>query len=252
MVEQRRGGQALFGTNEILKQTLEPNVYHVTEVFRTLQGEGPFAGRPAVFVRLAGCNLACYFCDTDFSSRAKVSLGQLVDAVVEQAKGFTSLVVVTGGEPFRQCLGSLCTVLNQEKFHVQIETAGTLWDPDMEQVLMDHTYLGTAGRTSIVVSPKTPKLNGRVEVKAHWYKYIIRHGETKREDGLPMYGTQIKGDPAILARPRTGFNRSRVYVQACDEGDAAKNKANLFAATDSALTFGYTLSVQMHKLAGLQ
>jgi len=60
----------MFGTNPLSKPIESDGLYlEVQDIFSTIQGEGPFAGKPAVFLRLAGCNLRCFFCDTDFESR---------------------------------------------------------------------------------------------------------------------------------------------------------------------------------------
>jgi organic radical activating enzyme len=65
----------MFGKNATLKRELsDGQLLYVQEVFRTIQGEGPHAGLPATFVRLWGCHLKCYFCDTDFESNKQAML----------------------------------------------------------------------------------------------------------------------------------------------------------------------------------
>src|SRR5690606_21434036 len=88
----------------------------VQEIFPTFQGEGVYTGWPAVFIRLGGCNLACHFCDTEFESYQPMELEEIVQQVIElTGKTHTKLVVITGGEPFRQPIGLLCrTLLGQE------------------------------------------------------------------------------------------------------------------------------------------
>ncbi|MEG7364337.1 7-carboxy-7-deazaguanine synthase QueE, partial [Pseudomonas citronellolis] len=78
-------------------------------IFHTIQGEGPFCGTPSVFVRLAGCNLQCPACDTDYTQgRRAASVQEILDKVQEyQSSG---LVVITGGEPFRQDITRLLNV----------------------------------------------------------------------------------------------------------------------------------------------
>src|SRR4029079_8219839 len=76
--------------------------YAVKEIFKTLQGEGAQAGRPAVFCRFAGCNLACSFCDTAFTGgEAHGSAPALADAIEQAWQGTPDhrFVVLTGGEP---------------------------------------------------------------------------------------------------------------------------------------------------------
>ncbi len=126
--------------------------YAVKEVFYTLQGEGARAGRPAVFVRFAGCNLwsgherdrmhaICRFCDTDFvgidgpgGGRFR-SAESLVAAAVKVWPGpvipaTRPYVVCTGGEPLLQLDEALVRALHSAGFEVAIETNGTLLPPD--------------------------------------------------------------------------------------------------------------------------
>ena len=71
-------------------------VYSLVEIFESLQGEGRNTGRPCVFVRFAGCNLSCPWCDTDVSCRFSATLEELVGEIAAfRAKS----VVLTGGEP---------------------------------------------------------------------------------------------------------------------------------------------------------
>ena len=115
----------MYGNNlaeiPLLKQ--EGRQLDVVEIFPTIQGEGPNSGLPATFVRLAGCHLRCYFCDTDFTSkRTTMTLGGIVSLI----KSNTKLVVLTGGEPMRQNIVPLCSAL-APNHHVQIETSGSFW-----------------------------------------------------------------------------------------------------------------------------
>ncbi len=78
----------------------EKSQVQVCEVFRSLQGETSWAGRPATFLRLAGCNLRCRYCDTQYAQApgASCSIAELVAAIEHPGE----LVVVTGGEPLIQ------------------------------------------------------------------------------------------------------------------------------------------------------
>ena len=77
--------------------------YRVNEIFYSIQGEGEFAGAPAVFVRFSGCNLACPWCDTDHSHGVDMTRDELEDAVKKLLAGHDgAIIVLTGGEPALQ------------------------------------------------------------------------------------------------------------------------------------------------------
>ena len=87
-----------------------------------LQGEGHYTGTPAVFVRFAGCNLRCWFCDTDFEKGVEMSEDEIVEAVLQYP---TRYVVITGGEPTLQITASLCDKLHAHGLYLMMETNGT-------------------------------------------------------------------------------------------------------------------------------
>lgn len=94
----------------------------VNEIFYSLQGEGFHTGTPAVFIRLAGCNLRCPFCDTDHSHGEPMS----VEQIVSRASEFPGRVaILTGGEPTLQEIEPLIDALHSADFKVHIETNGT-------------------------------------------------------------------------------------------------------------------------------
>ncbi len=99
----------------------------VNEIFYSLQGEGVHAGRPAVFVRLSGCNRACPFCDTDFARFTEMSEAEIV---AEIEKFPAEIVIFTGGEPAMQLTDSLVRAVKATGRRVHIETNGSLPVPD--------------------------------------------------------------------------------------------------------------------------
>lgn len=231
----------------------------VHSIFNTIQGEGPFAGSPAVFIRLAGCNLQCPWCDTEYTDRRTLlSPSQLVEAVQELRPSAPRherrraapdhalpLVVITGGEPFRQSMEAFVRAAFRAGYRVQVETNGTLFDPDFPYQM-----------ATIVCSPKTPKVNANLEQHIAALKYILQSGHVA-EDGLPA---DTMGETWSVHKPTEAFT-GEVYVQPLDEsgnGDALAfttnpaNVANLAAAVQSALKHGYRLCIQTHKLSGVE
>jgi 7-carboxy-7-deazaguanine synthase len=220
----------------------------VAEIFPTIQGEGPYAGQAAIFIRLAGCNLQCPACDTDYTSTRRV---MKVDEVVSVAYEYwrerhgMRLVVITGGEPFRQPCGWLVTNLREQGFRIQFETNGTLYDPSISED--DYRHL------SIVCSPKTPAINGLLSKRITAYKYVVRAGEIDPYDGLPLstMGVDFEHPGMTPARPPLGWSPDKVYIQPQDEQDEYSNRANVAAAVEVVKKHGYILSIQTHKIIGL-
>lgn len=220
----------MFGNNPIRSpvksdgQSLE-----VQHIFPTLQGEGPFTGHPAVFVRLGGCNLACSFCDTEFESFRPMALADIMARVLELSGGVRRLAVITGGEPMRQNIVPLCAALLAGGFTVQVETNGTLLQPVPREV-------------HIVCSPKNAghgysPLRDDVLARAQALKFIVSHRDPLYRD-VPDVGQSRFGTP--------------VYVQPMDEYDAAANALNRAHAAQLAQEFGYILSLQTHKIVGFE
>lgn len=213
----------------------------VHSIFRTIQGEGPFAGRPAVFIRLAGCNLQCPGCDTDYTgTREYLSPDDIINQV--QAIGSPhDLIVITGGEPFRQDISALVYMLARypHERQVQIETNGTLAIPDFPYHLC-----------TVVCAPKTGKIAKGLEKHIEALKYVVTAGNVSPDDGLPIHVLSHPAHP-VVARPPATFV-GLVYVQPADDADPVKNAANLAAAVKSCLRHGYTLCLQIHKIINME
>ena len=103
---------------------MKTETLRVNEIFYSLQGEGWWTGTPAVFVRLAGCNLRCPFCDTDFSRSVPMSLDHVL-AEVTRLAGECRHVVVTGGEPSLQINEAFVRAFHEVGFILHLETNGT-------------------------------------------------------------------------------------------------------------------------------
>ena len=103
-----------------------PNSYPVMEMFYSLQGEGFHQGRAAFFIRLAGCDVGCVWCDVKESWDASKHPTLSIEAIIEAAKAHPGrLAIVTGGEPLLYNLDPLTTALKAAGFETNIETSGS-------------------------------------------------------------------------------------------------------------------------------
>ena len=188
----------------------------LAEIFYSIQGEGTWTGTPAVFVRLAGCNLACDFCDTDYSTKAIESVGEIVRRVREVG-GDCPMVVLTGGEPLaqRETL-ELIDALRRDGRRVHLESNGTISVP-----LPDDVWL--------CVSPKE-RVDPRMAGRANEAKLIV--DERVPEEHLPLFADK----PVILLQP---------------EGN---KPANVAIALEYAKAHPrrFRLSLQTHKFIGVR
>lgn len=209
--------------------------YSVKEIYYTLQGEGAQAGRAAVFLRFAGCNLwsgvekdradaTCRFCDTDFVGTDGTGGGKFADAgalarAVRAAwpaggQG-RPYVVCTGGEPLLQLDSAAVAALHDAGFEIAIETNGTLLPP--------------AGIDWICVSPKAGA-----------------EQKLRRGDELKLVYPQAGAEPERY----DGQDFRNFFLQPMDNVARAAN-------TDAAIAYclahpRWRLSLQTHKLTGIR
>jgi organic radical activating enzyme len=211
----------------------------VQSIFDTIQGEGPFAGRPAVFIRLAGCNLQCPSCDTDYTSKREMYPYLAIVQEVKKLRASSWLVVITGGEPFRQNIVHLVRELRKADYIVQIETNGSLPPP-----------IGLPLETWVVCSPKTGKVHPRIVDIADCYKYVLSHDSVDPNDGLPILALNHTASPKVF-RP-VNICPDYVYVQPMDSQDERTNKLNIQAVKESCMKHGYIMQLQIHKIIGVE
>lgn len=232
------------------------SLVEIHSIFHTIQGEGIFAGCSSVFVRLAGCNLQCPECDTEYTDkRERMSPTKVLNAVQLAAKGTkTNLVVITGGEPFRQPIGPLIACLISGGYTVQVETNGTLFD---STVNYDDDNL------FIVCSPKTGHVNKELYPHIDAFKYVggcnelsiprtkeIKHLQLEdyslMEDGLPKRALGHTAQPHLF-RPDDNFS-GWIFLQPIDRKNDVLNQFHQQAVVESCLKNGYTLCLQIHKI----
>ncbi|GIV43674.1 MAG: 7-carboxy-7-deazaguanine synthase [Bacteroidia bacterium] len=99
--------------------------YSIMEHFYTIQGEGYWVGTPAYFIRLAGCDVGCHWCDVKESWDKNQHPILSVEEILEHIKKTpTQRIVITGGEPLQQDLTDLCKALHQKDWKIHLETSG--------------------------------------------------------------------------------------------------------------------------------
>ncbi len=209
--------------------------YAVKEIFLTLQGEGVHAGRRAVFLRFAGCNLwtgreqdrataVCQFCDTDFVGMDGKNGGRYeadgLAAKVAELWGDGKdhrYVVMTGGEPMLQVDDAVVDALHAHGFMLAIESNGTI--------------ITHPGIDWVCISPKAGS------------ETVQRSG-----DELKLVWPQPGSDPAAMER----WDFANHLIQPMDSGDESINRTNVKAATSFVnANPKWRLSLQNHKILGL-
>ena len=194
-------------------------MYHLVEIFESLQGEGRNTGRPVVFVRFAGCNLACPWCDTDVRKKFSASLDDLVAEVKShQAKS----VILTGGEPsLVKGMAELISALKAAGYWIGVETNGT----NAPAWLGDIDYVACSPKAEYAERVKLQKAN---EVR------IVASSE------------DIVG---FCQAMRARIAATDYYISPCERGGEID-----FATAKSVLgkLDGWSLSVQLHKILGFR
>ncbi len=205
----------------------------ISEVYETLQGEGLLAGTPVLLIRLQGCNLRCPWCDQpeslDPEGGKRVGLGELLERA--RSSPFRH-ALVTGGEPFLHPeLPDLIRVLLAEGFSVQIETNGTLWIPDMAEVI--HRVHVTCSPKGVAGYRVHPRLLKHVSELKFVVDEELGEGVLLREEFLPL----LEGGRVVL---QAESNREDMF------GKALLLQRKLAER-------GYTIRVipQIHKVIGI-
>lgn len=202
-------------------------MYELVEVFESLQGEGRNTGRPCVFVRFAGCNLKCPWCDTDVAKKFSASLA---DILKELKQYRTKSVILTGGEPtLVKEMPELVAALKKEGFWIGVETNGTIaadWlgfvdyvacSPKME---FADFYKSDGDIASPILSADEVRVVASSEKVVEFCKWI-----------------------------RGRIAATDYYVSPCDQG--GKIDFETAKAVLSQLD-GWSLSVQLHKILGFR
>jgi organic radical activating enzyme len=211
----------------------------VSEVFVSVQGEGPSLGRPAVFLRLSGCNLSCTWCDTKYAwyGGEELSVDVVAKRVLDLLRRYrgVSLLVVTGGEPLLQSeeLAELLARLRREVpyLEVEVETNGTV-DP---RAVIDYV-------DRLIVSPKLSN-SGLPEEVRRVSEGVIEVIRTRRDRVYVKVVVEGPEDTEELLRlvKELGVDRDRVYLmpQASTIGEL---RHKLPTVVEMAIEYGFRVS----------
>lgn len=220
-------------------------IYHINEIFYSLQGEGFHTGRPAVFVRFAGCNLRCPFCDTDFSHSEPMTAEQIARRVFDYSTHPHTLIVLTGGEPSLQVDNELVDALHAHQQTVTIETNGTRPVPDNIDWVTVSPKAVPADESKVVLTHE-PKV---VLTQADEAKVVLSH-ESKvvltQADEVKVVFTE--STEKLLPLWRTTIRASHYYLQPCAQPGTEPIQTNTEAVVAYILSHpDWKLSLQTHK-----
>ena len=194
----------------------------INDIFYSLQGEGHNTGRAAVFVRFAGCNLRCSFCDTEFDTYREMSDEEILAAISGYPARF---VVLTGGEPTLQVDEAFIELLHQHGYEVAMESNGTRPAP--------------RNLDWLTVSPKVR--SEKLEVRSE-----------KVADELKVVFDETTAPESYLSLLTSNFS-PLLYLQPCDTGDVVRNEAIIARCVEYIKEHPWwRLSLQTHKLVGFK
>lgn len=280
----------MFGKNEIIGKKFFENQDKIMVVsrFLTLQGEGPYRGVPAQFVRLAKCNLACSFCDTYFDDGDWLTVDEIMKEIDQDISDHFSgkvpaylskdikeaVFVLTGGEPMLQKnIKPLLEAAQQRFRYTQIESNGTL-------------VTDIPDETTLVVSPKCSEKNGvairylnlKEEVlnRADCLKFVMDHNPDSPYSSVPdwVYEWRDKTGKPVFISPMNIYNkmprkfdeaysisninikeRSNVdeVISFWEEGllNMSENQKNHEYSAKYCIDNGFIFNLQQHLYAGL-
>lgn len=198
----------------------------LNEIFCSIQGEGINAGKPAIFVRFAGCNLKCSWCDTDNTAKKTMTEENLFTEILRLNKKHRAwLVVFTGGEPTLQLTRRMVASLLDRFIEVTVETNGTIYKKWFEVEEKE------TGQRIFTVSPKQGKpilLKRGLEIK------VVNDGTWTIEE----------------LRSLEKLDFLHWFIQPCQRG----KKINYKETADLVMRLGdpWRLSCQMHKIVGIR
>lgn len=214
----------------------------VNEIFGpTIQGEGMYCGYRTMFIRVAGCDYRCSWCDTKYAwsinqARQVLSEEEILDQLKERAKGITHRVTITGGNPCAHDLSRLISLLKMEKYLIHIETQGSIipsWLHDVHHVC---------------ISPKPPS-SGNITNYSSFNEFM--NSEVSKELKI-VVGTEE--DYLYAKKVHQMYKLQPLTLQACTIGDPLPVLNWLISKVSSDPDFSDSVKVmpQVHVLIGIK
>lgn len=274
----------MFGKNQVVNPHFFDDAptgkLKVTSIFPTIQGEGPYTGCAATFVRLSHCSLACSFCDTHFETGEFLSHIEILSKVRNVWTDFRKqygpplfygqrpFIVITGGEPLLQpaIAGFILTAL-RSGFQVQIESNGMFYrELPPETILVispkcnekTRNYIQPSEKTlaradylKFIISATEP---GYTDIPEFAYRWLIKKAATGGEVFLsPMncYKEEAILSMGMLPLEQRKEKEADVSFWSSDVLDMEKNKENHRYTSLLAMRLGLRVSLQTHLLMEL-
>ena len=252
----------------------------VTTIFPTLQGEGPFSGCPASFIRLTKCNLKCSFCDTFFDAGSFLTFSQILEKVEESWDAFhlnngsmrvhfgqKPILVITGGEPLLQPnLEDFCAYALGQGYKIQIETNGMFFrslhksvhvvvspkcNETTREYIKPEAMLHRADSLKFVISADEPGYQDIPDFAKKWLSVYQPYGKQIFLSPMNCYiekPVQLGKDGTIEQRAE---NDERFSFWTPGLLDMERNRRNHEYAALLCMKYGLRLSLQTHLLASL-
>ena len=209
--------------------------YRLRKIFSSIQGEGRNTGRPATFIRFAGCNLNCPWCDTRKHTKEMLTISEIM---MQVRKLGNRSVIVTGGEPTIVIgLGELLSALKDEGYWLALETNGTRNIPEIE--LFDY----------VAVSPK------------YFYRNRYAEGTMVRKADEVRIVAEDEAMVGFCRQMRERIAAKDYYISPLEESGKIhyRRAFNLLLKLNSAPKTGgeapwppWSLSIQTHKVLGIK
>lgn len=177
-----------------MKNDSSDTILRVVEIFKSIQGEGANAGKSAVFVRLAGCNMSCWYCDTDWNKSSEMSILEVFEEVKKLSSPAdypNNLLIWTGGEPTLQLTDEILEIFKD--YYNCIETNGT--NPVPRRI----EYISCSPKVSPIILRKN-------FTRVNEFRYPIGVGDILPDISELPYADNYFISPVFLGKEKERFS----------------------------------------------